>query len=65
MRERREAPVIECPEASPSKMGMQVRELLEVLQERFSLILKVGVHMSKLLWIVLKPARNQNGTPLT
>jgi hypothetical protein len=35
MRERREAPVIECPEGPPSKMGMQVRELLEVLQERY------------------------------
>jgi hypothetical protein len=33
--ERREAHVIECPEASASKMRMQVRDLLEVLQERF------------------------------
>jgi hypothetical protein len=53
MRERREVPVFEYAEAAASKMGMQVRDLLETSQCGFPLILLMRVHMSALLWIVL------------
>jgi hypothetical protein len=52
MRERTEAPVIECPEAEASKMRVHVRDQRTRYRRDFSLILKVGVHMSNLLCLV-------------